>query len=185
MKTFYPPDGWAILNAENVIRCIQNESYNLLIQNAILLETITMQLTQFTDYSLRTLIYIAIRKDKTCTISEIAESYNISRNHLMKVVHRLSQLGVLKTLRGKGGGLLLNAPPEQLNLGELVQKLEPNFFIVECFDAANGKCVIAPVCQLKKILCEATNNFIQTLQKYTLKDVIHNQKELGEILLRE
>lgn len=140
-----------------------------------------MQLTQFTDYALRTLIYIALREGETCTISEIAESYNISKNHLMKVVHRLSQLEILKTIRGKGGGLQLNAKPEQLNLGALVQQLEPNFFIVECFDKTNGKCVIAPVCQLKHILYEATDSFIETLRKYTLKDMLQNKEQLNKI----
>lgn len=144
-----------------------------------------MQLTQFTDYALRTLIYVAIRDGKTCTITEIAESYNISKNHLMKVVHRLSQLGILKTIRGKGGGLLLNADPEQLNLGELIEKIEPHFFIVECFDAATGKCVISPVCQLKKVLLEASNSFTQALRKYTLQDVVFNRAELAQILVRE
>lgn len=144
-----------------------------------------MQLTQFTDHSLRTLIYVAIRNGRTCTITEIAESYNISRNHLMKVVHRLSQLGILKTLRGKGGGLLLNTDPKQLNLGELIEKLEPHFFMVECFDVTNGKCVITPACQLKHVLHEATSNFIQTLQKYTLQDVIKNKTELSQILLEK
>lgn len=144
-----------------------------------------MQLTQFTDYSLRTLIYVAIRDGETCTIAEIAESYNISKNHLMKIVHRLGKLGILKTLRGKGGGLLLSAKPEQLNLGELVQKLEPNFFIAECFDTSNNKCVIAPACQLKKFLYEASTSFIQTLCKYTLHDVIKNKNELSQILLKK
>jgi len=144
-----------------------------------------MQLTQFTDYSLRTLIYIAIREGKTCTISEIAESYHISRNHLMKVVHRLSQMGILKTLRGKGGGLLLNIPAEQLNLGELVQQLEPNFFITECFNTQKNLCVITPACQLKQILHEASNRFIQTLQQYTLNDIVKNRAQLQKILLEK
>ena len=99
----------------------------------------------------------------------------------MKVVHRLSQLEILRTIRGKGGGLQLNAKPEQLNLGTLIQQLEPNFFIVECFDKANGKCVIAPVCQLKHILHEATDSFIQTLRKYTLEDVLQNKEQLTKI----
>lgn len=141
-----------------------------------------MQLTQFTDYSFRTLIYVALQDGKSCTIAEIAESYSISKNHLMKVIHRLSQLDILKTTRGKGGGLQLNAEPEELNIGELVKKLEPNLFIVECFDKANGKCVISPVCQLKNILHEATNNFIQTLEQYTLKDLIKNRKQLSQML---
>ena len=142
-----------------------------------------MQLTQFTDYSLRMLIYIALRDGNVCTISEIADSYSISKNHLMKVAHHLGQLKILKTIRGKGGGLQLNTTPNLVNLGELIQKLEPNFFIVECFDKANGKCVISPVCRLKDILFEAKNNFIQTLEKYTLKDLLQNHEQLSEILL--
>lgn len=140
-----------------------------------------MQLTQFTDYSLRVLIYIALKKGETPTITEIAQRYNISKNHLMKVVHRLSQLKILKTIRGKGGGLQLNVFPEDLNLGELIQMLEPNFYIVECFDQENGQCIISPVCRLKGILFEATKNFMTTLKKYTLKDLLQNQKELNQI----
>tara|TARA_R110002124_G_scaffold233381_1_gene398606 strand:- start:10092 stop:10541 length:450 start_codon:yes stop_codon:yes gene_type:complete len=143
-----------------------------------------MQLTQFTDYSLRALIYIALQDGKTCTIAEIALSYNISKNHLMKVVHQLSKHNILKTIRGKGGGLLLNTTPDLINLGNLVQKIEPNFFIVECFDKRNNKCVISPVCKLKKILCEAKKNFIQTLEQYTLRDIIQNNKELENILIK-
>ncbi len=143
-----------------------------------------MQLTQFTDYSLRALIYIALRNDEVCTISEVADSYKISKNHLMKVIHRLSKLGVLKTIRGKKGGLQLNAKPEHINLGDLVQKIEPNFFIVECFDQANGKCVISPVCRLKHVLDEAKNSFIKVLAQYTLADVIKNRKQLSKILLK-
>lgn len=143
-----------------------------------------MQLTQFTDYSLRTLIYIALLDSETCTISDIADSYNISKNHLMKVVHRLSQLDILKTIRGKRGGLQLNVNPDQINLGELVQRIEPNFFIVECFDTANGKCAISPACRLKHILYEAKNSFIQVLEQYTLADIIQNREQLSQILLK-
>lgn len=143
-----------------------------------------MQLTQFTDYSLRALIYIALRDGALCTITEIAESYHISKNHMMKVVHRLSQLGVLKTIRGKNGGLQLNEKPENINIGDLVQKIEPNFHIVECFDKANGRCVISPVCRLKGVLNEAKTSFINELQKYTLLDIISNKRELADALLK-
>jgi Rrf2 family nitric oxide-sensitive transcriptional repressor len=103
----------------------------------------------------------------------------------MKVAHRLSQLNILKTTRGKKGGLQLNIEPKLINLGELIQKTEPNFFLVECFDEENGKCVISPVCQLKQILHEANKNFIQTLEQYTLADVIQNRGQLSQILLQE
>lgn len=145
-------------------------------------EDFIMQLTQFTDYSLRVLIYIALLDGERCTISDIADSYNISQNHLMKVVHRLSQLDILKTIRGKKGGLQLNVDPELINLGELVKKIEPNFFIVECFDKVNGKCTISAVCRLKHILYEAKNSFFQILEQYTLNDVIQNREQLNQIL---
>ncbi len=143
-----------------------------------------MQLTQFTDYALRTLIYIAVRDGDVCTITEIADSYRISKNHLMKVAHRLGQLNVLKTIRGKHGGLLLNTTPELINIGHLVKQLENNFFIVECFDQSKKSCRIAPVCKLKHILQEAKDNFFQTLEQYTLKDIVKNQVELSHILLK-
>lgn len=141
-----------------------------------------MQLTQFTDFALRALIYISLKEHGTATISEIANSYAISKNHLVKVVHKLGQLGMVETIRGKHGGIQLNYSPSEINLGKLVQQLEPHFFIVECFDKKNGKCVIAPVCKLKHILCQAKNSFIETLNHYTLADIISNTIELKGLL---
>lgn len=100
----------------------------------------------------------------------------------MKVAHRLSSLNILKTTRGKKGGLQLNIEPGSINLGELVQKLEPNFNIVECFDKATGKCVISPACRLKGVLFEAKDSFIQVLARYTLADVLQNRDELSQLL---
>jgi Rrf2 family transcriptional regulator, nitric oxide-sensitive transcriptional repressor len=144
-----------------------------------------MQLTQFTDYALRTLIYVALRKQELCTIAEIAQSYQISKNHLVKVVHRLSQLGLLKTTRGNKGGMTLNGDPRQINLGDLVQKLEPNFYIVECFDTQNKTCLILPACHLKRILNKAKQNFLQTLKDYTLADLITNSNQLNGLFARQ
>ena len=141
-----------------------------------------MQLTQFTDYSFRMLIYIASRNGEVCTISDVADSYSISKSHLTKVAHHLGQLGIVKTIRGKRGGLRLQASPDSINLGRLVQQLEPNFTIVECFDKANGRCVIAPVCRLKHVLHEAKDSFIQTLEQYTLSDILLNRQQLSELL---
>ena len=141
-----------------------------------------MQLTQFTDYALRVLIYVALKEDATSTITEISESYHISRNHLVKVVHKLGQLGILNTTRGNQGGIRLSQKPGEINIGKLVQQIEPHFFIVECFDKKNGKCVITPVCKLSTILQQAKNRFIETLNDYTLADVTQNSGELRKIL---
>ncbi|CDZ79438.1 HTH-type transcriptional repressor NsrR [Legionella massiliensis] len=140
-----------------------------------------MQLTQFTDYSLRALIYIALRKD-SCTIKDITEAYSISINHMIKIIHNLAKLGLIKTIRGKNGGILMAASPETINLGELIIKLEPHFDLVPCFNKEKANCCIAPVCKLKSILHEAQSAFISVLERYTLADVLHNKNELFALL---
>lgn len=140
-----------------------------------------MQLTQFTDYSLRALIYIALKKD-VCTIKDITQVYAISSNHLLKIIHNLSKLGLIKTMRGKNGGLTLAANPQDINLGELIAKLEPNFDLAPCFNKEKPNCCIAPVCKLKGILHEAQQAFMNILHQFNLGDILHNQGELKALL---
>jgi Rrf2 family nitric oxide-sensitive transcriptional repressor len=131
-----------------------------------------MQLTLYTDYTLRVLIYLAMHRDRTVTITEIARYYEISRNHLVKVVHNLATLGYIQTTRGKGGGIRLGANPDRLSIGEIVRKVEPNFEIVECFNAQRPKCAVEPLCTLKNALWDAKNQFLATLDRLTLSDAI-------------
>lgn len=140
-----------------------------------------MQLTQFTDYSLRALIYIALRKE-LCTINDIANAYSISSNHLLKIIHNLSKMGVIKTARGKSGGITLAQNPSEINLGELVFKLEPNFDLVPCFNKEKANCCIAPVCKLKRILLDAKEKFLTVLKEYTLEDILDKPIALKELL---
>lgn len=140
-----------------------------------------MQLTQYSDYALRTLIYLAISTENT-TITEIAEHYKISRNHLVKVVHNLGKLGYITTTRGRQGGLRLAMPPGQINIGEVARNTEPNFNLVECFDRKNNRCVITPACKLKHVLGEAFHAFTKVLDRYTLADMISNSDDLRECL---
>lgn len=141
-----------------------------------------MQLTLYTDYSLRVLIYLGIRPQQQATITEIAASYGISRNHLVKVVHNLANLGYIKTTRGRGGGMLLAYNPAEINIGEVVQKTEPNFDLVECFDKENNTCPIAPGCALIKALKAAKSSFLEVLNQYTLADVVANADQLALLL---
>ena len=141
-----------------------------------------MQLTFYTDYSLRVLIYLGMRPQHQATITEIAESYGTSRNHLVKVVHNLSNIGYIKTSRGRGGGMLLAFSPEEINIGEVVQKTEPNFDLVECFDKENNTCPIAPGCALIKALKAARSSFLEVLNQYNLADVVANADELAALL---
>jgi len=140
-----------------------------------------MQLTRFTDYSLRALIYIALRKE-LCTINEIANAYAISSNHLLKIIHNLAKLGVIETIRGKNGGITMAQNPADINLGELIIKLEPNFDLVPCFDKEKATCCIAPVCKLKRILFDAKEGFLAVLKEYTLTDILDNRMALKALL---
>lgn len=133
-----------------------------------------MHITRYTDYSMRVLIYLAAKEGELCTISEIARSYDISKNHLMKIVQELNARGYLLATRGKNGGLRLNTEPSNINIGELVRAFEQGSKLVECFGSEN-QCVITPACQLKKIFAEAQESFFATLDRYTLEDLVGDQ----------
>ena len=134
-----------------------------------------MRLTRYTDYALRVLLYLGAHPDKLSTISEIADYHNISRNHLMKVVHQLGALGYIDTLRGKGGGIRLAHKPEEIGLGDVVRHTEETLEIVECFNPDNSNCIILPGCRLKTALNEALDSFLAKLDLYTLADFIGAQ----------
>ncbi len=142
-----------------------------------------MQLTYYTDYSLRVLMYLAVQPERMANISEIAERYGISRNHLVKVVHNLARGGFIKSYRGKGGGIKLARDPEQINIGEVVRYTEGPPKPVECFDAKRNRCVIANVCGLAAIVAEACDNFFATLDRYTLADLLKWRSSLSKILV--
>ncbi len=130
-----------------------------------------MQLTQFTDYSLRTLIYLADRPGVLCTIGEISEWHAISKAHLVKVVHNLTKLGYVKSTRGKGGGIELNMGVDAINVGKLVREIEPHFEIVECFNSETNTCRLAENCKLKFLLSDANKAFLAVLDAKTLGDL--------------
>ncbi|MDE2311314.1 MAG: Rrf2 family transcriptional regulator [Betaproteobacteria bacterium] len=131
-----------------------------------------MQLTQYTDYSLRVLIYLAKKTEDLSTVSEIAEYHGISRNHLVKVIHNLALKGFILTTRGRNGGMRLSRPPSKIILGDVIRNTEPNFDIAECFNATNNCCVITHNCGLKSIFHEAQMGFIKAMDKYTLADAV-------------
>lgn len=135
-----------------------------------------MHITRYTDYSLRVLMYVALNGNRQCTIADIAASYDISKNHLMKVVQALNIQGYLIASRGKNGGLSLNGRPEDINIGQVIRDMEQDLSLVECFNADN-KCAISPACQLKNVLNEALENFFKTLDKYTLADLLTQKRQ--------
>mgnify|MGYP003576251732 CR=1 FL=1 len=141
-----------------------------------------MKLTTFTDYSLRVLIYLATQPRQRATISQVAAAYQVSENHLVKVVHFLGRQGWLRNVRGKGGGLELALPPERIGLGQVVRCTEGQGGVAECLGESSGDCCIAPSCRLKGILSEAVTAFHAVLDRYTLADLVSNAPELARIL---
>ena len=137
-----------------------------------------MRLTAFTDYTLRVLMYLALRPGRLATIPEMARAYGISENHLMKVVHKLARDGLIESLRGKGGGVRLMRAPGDIRLGTLVRASEGEAAIVECFSSDVSACQIAPSCRLAGILGEAFEQLYATLDTYTLADLVVNEREL-------
>jgi len=135
-----------------------------------------MNITRFTDYSLRVLIYLALHENELVTIKDVAERYGISKNHLMKVVQELSAKGYLVATRGKNGGIKLEQSPSEINIGHLVRMIEQDSTLVECFGTDN-QCVITPACQLKRMFAEALNSFFESLERYTLADLIGDQQK--------
>lgn len=139
-----------------------------------------MRLTNYSDYSLRVLIYLATReKDILTNIKEIAEAYDISKNHLMKIIYNLGKMGYIETIRGRKGGIRLALQPSDINIGEIIRKTEEDFYLVECFEHGN-KCVITPICSLKHIFNNALEQFLKELDRYTLEDIVKNNVMLKD-----
>ena len=138
-----------------------------------------MQLTVFTDYGLRTLMFLAARTGEMCSVKDIANHYGISRNHLVKVVHHLSQAGYIVSAKGRGGGIRLAEGTAELRLGDIVLALEPNMNFVECFDRKTNTCKITGACQLKHYLHDANRAFVAALNEHTLADTVKNKALFG------
>ena len=135
-----------------------------------------MRLTLSTDYALRTLIYLGA-KSGSSTIQEIAENFDVSKSHLMKVVNKLGRQGYIHTIRGKGGGIALGHPPDQIRIGTVVRETEEELAVMGCL-AETGFCRIERCCTLRQALQEATRAFLQVMDNYTLADLLQPQAQL-------
>lgn len=136
-----------------------------------------MRLTQWTDYTLRVLMYCAACQGRAqpVTITEIAENYGISRSHLTKIVQELGAKKLLETTRGRGGGIRLVKAAREINLGEVVRATETDFNMVECFDPDTNQCRLSRHCRLKGILEQAMESYFSVLDGVTLEDLVATQ----------
>ena len=142
-----------------------------------------MRLTVYSDYALRLLMFLAVRGNTLATIPQIAKAYDISSNHLMKVVHQMGQAGYIETVRGRSGGMRLARPASNIVLGEVIRFTEPDMDIVPCFALENQDCPLRRACRLKGALDRARTAFLGVLDEYTLADLTNNpdflQSSLG------
>jgi Rrf2 family transcriptional regulator, nitric oxide-sensitive transcriptional repressor len=141
-----------------------------------------MRLTLHTDYALRVLIYVAVAGGKLITINDIAETFDISKQHLMKIVNDLSHKGYLDTVRGHGGGMRLRRQPRDINIGQVVRETEERLCVIGCLER-RGYCRMQRVCVLRGVLHDATQTFLAVLDGYTLDDLIRPQRALSSLLL--
>ena len=141
-----------------------------------------MKLTAFTDYSLRVLIYLAAQPAHRATIAEVSTAFDVSENHLTKVVHFLGRHGWIETVRGKGGGMVLAMPASDISVGKVVRDTEGAAMPAECFGPEESNCAIVHCCRLKGVLAEAVQAFYAVLDHYTLADITRNKQMLSGVL---
>jgi Rrf2 family nitric oxide-sensitive transcriptional repressor len=141
-----------------------------------------MRLTMQTDYALRTLMQLAMAPDRLVTVKDVSETYGISRNHLMKVAYLLGKAGFVETVRGRAGGLRLARPAEQISVGEVVRRMEPDFGLVECLHRPGCGCIIEPACRLRGLLSEAAASFLAVLDRHTLAELTERNLALEALV---
>jgi Rrf2 family nitric oxide-sensitive transcriptional repressor len=135
-----------------------------------------MQLSYFTDYALRLLLYSAAHGERWCTSDEIAQTFDVSRHHIVKVVNALQRQGYLETQRGRGGGFRLARPASAITVGEVVRKNEATLAVVECFAPETNTCPLAPACGLKGALRAASQAFFERLDGYSIDDLVRRRR---------
>ena len=141
-----------------------------------------MKLSLFADYSCRVVMYLSYREGEMSQVKDIAEIYDISHEHLRKIVHNLGMNGILESMKGKSGGVRLAMAPKDILVGDFLRLVEPSGDFVECMQRQGNKCIITDPCRLKITLNEALNKFFEHLNEYTFEDLLKNNKALEKLL---
>jgi len=140
-----------------------------------------MQLSGFTDYALRVLIYAAVHRRRRCLTADVASAFGLSHHHIVKVVNELGHLGYLETTRGRAGGFRLARAPQLIRVGDVVRRTEGTLALVECFDRATSTCPLARACGLKGALADAFEAFFTTLNRYSLADLVAEPRWVARV----
>ena len=142
-----------------------------------------MQLTLFTDYALRTLTYLALQPERRLsTITEVAEKFDISRNHVVKIVHQLGVKGYIETVRGKHGGIRLARSSEEINLRDVVSDMENVSCVLDCH---RDGCLLNSSCRFQGIMRKAMRAFLDVLGEFSLADLVKDKERMCGLLGKE
>ena len=141
-----------------------------------------MRLTQQTNYAVRTLMYCAANPDRPSKVAEIAASFGMSETHLFKIMEILVDADLIKTLRGRNGGIVLARPADKITLGEVVRVAEESFYLAECFNSGRKDCPILTTCGFNGVLHEALEAFMDVLDSKTIEDISENRTDLRQLL---
>jgi len=139
-----------------------------------------VRLTRYTDYSLRVLIHLALNDDRLCSIGEISRTYDVSHNHLMKVVNALARDGFIETVRGRAGGMRLARPAEEITVGEVVRRTEEGFQLADC-----SGCALSPACGLTGVLAEGMQAMMAVFDSYKVSDLLTDREVLRRLMNRQ
>ena len=131
-----------------------------------------MQLSKFTDYAFRSLIYLAKNTDENATVDKLAENLDISNKKKKKVINKLAKTEYIVSIKGRNGGLKLGLPPSEINLGKVILITEGNLSIVECMSASGSCPLLKDECKLKGIINKSLNSFLEEMSKYSLNDIL-------------
>ena len=139
-----------------------------------------MRLTRYTDYSLRVLIHLALNDDRLCSIGEISRTYEVSHNHLMKVVNALAHDGFIETVRGRAGGMRLARPAQEISVGEVVRRTEEGFQLADC-----SGCTLSPACGLTGVLAKGMQAMMAVFDSYTIADLLTDRDAMRRLMNRQ
>lgn len=139
-----------------------------------------MRLTRYTDYSLRVLIHLALNDERLCSIGEIARTYDVSHNHLMKVVNALAHDGFIETVRGRTGGMRLARPADTITVGEVVRKTEEGFQLADC-----SGCALSPACGLTGVLAQGMQAMMAVFDSYKVSDLLADREAMRRLMDRQ
>lgn len=131
-----------------------------------------LRLLASTDFALRVLMRLGADPARHRSTEALATEIGVPRNHLHKIVQALAEAGLVRTLRGARGGVLLGRPPAEISLGAVVRRLEDGQALVECFRPDGGACCLSPDCRLRGVLWKAREAFWAVLDTTTLADCL-------------